>query len=104
MPRNAKKGRWIMSEHSNVSVSAQPSHRMAFTECIWDDIHQPGTYVERGTGDLYRVPQEAIGPASPLIKKQSLGASRLVRLSNNPFMTTLEARLLCAEINVSPNF
>ncbi len=85
-------------------VSVQPSHRLAFTELSWDEIHEPGAYVERGTGDLYRVPQEAIGPASPMIKKQSLGASRLVRISSNPFVTTLEARMLCAEVNIQPNF
>ena len=92
-----------MAEHTS-SVSAQPSHRVAFSETTWDQINEPGAYVERGTGDLYRVPQEAIGPASPVIKKQSLGASRLVKLSGNPFLTTLEARMLCAEANIHPNF
>lgn len=93
-----------MAEKQNVTVSAQPSHRLAFPEVPWDEIHEPGAYVERGTGDLYRVPQEAIGPASPMIKKQSRGASRLVRISLNPFVTTLEARMLCAEVNIDPNF
>ena len=93
-----------MAERQNVTVSAQPSHRVAFMEVSWDEIHTPGAYVEQGSGDLYRVPQEAIGPASPLIKKQSLGASRLVRISANPFVTTLEARMLCAEVNILPNF
>lgn len=87
-----------------MTVSTQPSYRLAFSELTWDEIHEPGAYVERGSGDLYRVPQEAIGPASPLIKKQSLGASRLVRISGNPFVTTLEARLKCAEANITPNF
>ncbi len=93
-----------MAEKHNVTVSAQPSHRLMFTEVSWDEIHEPGAYVERGSGDLYRVPQEAIGPASPLIKKQSLGTSRLVRRTNNPFVTTLEARMLCAKFNIDPNF
>lgn len=92
-----------MAEHTS-SVSAQPSHRIVFSETTWDQINEPGAYVERGTGDLYRVPQEAIGPGSPMIKKQSLGASRLVTLSGNPFVTTLEARMLCAEANIHPNF
>ena len=93
-----------MAENHNVTVSVQPSHRLAFAEVSWDEIHAPGACVERGSGDLYRVPQEAIGPASPLIKKDSLGASRLVRITNNPFVTTLEARMLCAEVNIDPNF
>lgn len=96
--------RWIALAEQKTPVSVQPSHRLAFTELSWDEIHEPGAYVERGTGDLYRVPQEAIGPASPMIKKQSLGASRLVRISSNPFVTTLEARMLCAEVNIQPNF
>ena len=41
---------------------------------------------------------------SPVIRKQSLGASRLVQLSKNPFITTMEARMLAAENNISPNF
>ncbi len=59
--------------------------------------------MEVGSGDLFRVPQEAIAPASPLIKKRSLGASRLVRISDNPFITP-EARMLCAEAKIQPNF
>ena len=93
-----------MAEQKQQVVSAQPSHRVAFQEIPWEEIHVPGAYVERGTGDLYRVPQEAIGPASPVIAKQSLGASRLVKISNNPFVTTLEARMLCAEANLQVNF
>jgi len=27
-----------------------------------------------------------------------------VRISNNSFVTTLEARILCAEVNIDPNF
>jgi hypothetical protein len=93
-----------MAEKHNVTVSTQPSRRLSFSEVSWDEIHEPGAYVERGSGDLYRIPQEAIGPASPMIKKQSLGASRLVRITNNPFVNTLEARMLCAEANIDPNF
>jgi len=85
-------------------VSSQPSHRVALPETTWDQLTEPGAYVEKGSGDLYRVPQEALGPASPIIKKQSLGASRLVKVSSNPFITTLEARMLAAEANISPNF
>ncbi len=70
----------------------------------WNYIHEAGVYVEVGSADLFWVPREAIGPASPLIKKQSLGPSRLARTSNNPFITTLEARMLCVEANIQPNF
>ena len=71
----------------------------------WQDISEPGTYVEVGSGDLYRIPKEAlIQGSSPMIRKESAGASRLVLVSPNPFITTFEARMVCAEHNVAPNF
>ena len=30
--------------------------------------------------------------------------SRLIRISRNPYVITFEARMLCAEHNVEPNF
>jgi hypothetical protein len=39
-----------------------------------------------------------------MIRKESAGASRLVQVSPNPFVTTFEARMVCAENNVAPNF
>jgi hypothetical protein len=51
------------------------------------------------------VPKEALIPgASPVIRKESHGASRLVQVSKNPFVTTLEARMIACEHNVEPNF
>ncbi len=79
--------------------SVEPQQRSFLPELRWEDISQPGT------GDLYRIPQEALVPgASPVIKKQSSGASRLVQVSRDPFITTLEARMLCAEHNIRCNF
>jgi hypothetical protein len=85
--------------------SVEPHQRFTLPEITWDSLNEPGAYVERGTGDLYRVPQEAIIPGgSPMIHKESNGASRLVQVSKNPFVTTLEARLTCAQHNIEPNF
>ena len=90
-------------EARNVSVDPQKRHRLL--ELGWQDITEPGAYVEVGTGDLYRIPKEAlIQGSSPMIRKESAGASRLVQISPNPFVTTFEARMVCAENNVSPNF
>ena len=87
------------------NVSVEPSFRTSLPEVSWDEIAEPGAYVERGSGDLYRVPKEALIPgASPVIHKESTGASRLVQVSKNPFVTTLEARLRCAQHNIEPNF
>ena len=85
--------------------SVEPQTRSTLPEITWEGLNEPGAYVERGTGDLYRIPQEALIPgSSPIIHKESLGASRLVRISSNPFVTSLEARLRCAQHNIEPNF
>jgi len=74
-------------------------------EVAWEGVQQPGAYVERGSGDLYRIPKEALIPgASPAIVKESRGASVLVKLSDDPFLTTFKARLLCAQHNIEANF
>ena len=85
--------------------SVQPQTRVVLAEVAWDELNEAGAYVERGSGDLYRVPKEALIPGgSPIIHKESAGASRLVQVSRNPFVTTLEARLCCAQHNIEPNF
>ena len=92
-----------MSEAKHVSVEAE--HRTALPETSWRDVNEPGAYVEAGSGDLYRIPKEAlIAGASPVIVKESRGASRLRQVSKDPFVTTLEARLSCAQHNIHPNF
>ena len=93
-----------MSE-STKSMSTQPEQRFSLSEVTWDSVSEAGAYVERGSGDLYRIPKEALIPgASPIIHKESRGASRLVQVSKNPFVTSLEARLRCAQHNIEPNF
>jgi hypothetical protein len=85
--------------------SVEPQQRFALPEVTWDELNEPGAYVERGSGDLYRVPKEALIPGgSPIIHKESTGASRLVQVSKNPFVTTLQARLCCAQHSIEPNF
>ncbi len=93
----------MATETRNTSV--EPQRRTKLIEMAWDDINEPGAYVEVGSGDLYRIPKEAlIQGSSPLIRKESAGASRLVQVSPNPYVTTFEARMVCAEHNVAPNF
>jgi len=85
--------------------SVEPQQRFTLSEVTWDDLNEAGAYVERGSGDLFRIPKEALIPGgSPIIHKESNGASRLVQVSRNPFVTTLEARLRCAQHNIEPNF
>src|SRR5437763_5141167 len=88
-----------------MTQSAQAVRREALTEVTWESVNEPGAYVEKGSGDLYRIPKEALIPgASPAIVKESRGASVLVKLSDDPFVTTFRARLLCAQHNVETDF
>jgi len=88
-----------------LTQSTQGTHRNVLSEVTWENINDPGTYVERGSGDLYRVPKEALIPgASPSIVKESRGGSVLLKISDDPFITTYKARLICAQNNVVPNF
>jgi hypothetical protein len=90
-------------------VSSQSSQvhesRQFFSITTWEDIQQPGAYVEMGSGDLYRFTPESLIPGcSPVIAKESRGASRLMKISADPLVLSQKARLLCAQANVKPNF
>ncbi|HEV8438843.1 MAG TPA: hypothetical protein VGT40_12170 [Methylomirabilota bacterium] len=85
------------------AVSAQS--QQFSTELSWDNIEEPGAYVDATSGELYRIPQEALLPgSSPLIRKESARPSKLVQLSKSPFITTFQARMLACEHDVQPNF
>jgi hypothetical protein len=95
----------MASEHSTKTVSTAGERRNSLPEFSWQDLTEPGAYVEIGTGDLYRFPKEAlVQGASPIIRKESSGASRLVQVSKNPYVITLEARMVACEHNIEPNF
>jgi hypothetical protein len=88
-----------------MTQSVQGAHTSVLTELTWEAINEPGTYVERGSGNLYRFPKEALIPgASPSIVKESRGSSVLLKISDDPFITSFKARLICAQHNVEPNF
>ena len=85
--------------------SIESAHRTRLLECAWEDLTEAGAYVEMGSGDLYRFPKESlIQGGSPLVTKESHGSSRLIQVSKDPYLTTMKARLICAQHNVEPNF
>lgn len=89
---------------ADTKAAAFQKHQ-SLQQLSWEEIHEPGAYVEVATGSLYRVPEEALlKGASPLIRRESVGGSQLVQLSKNPFILSLEARMVCAEHNIQPNF
>lgn len=83
----------------------QVERRGQLIETSWDQLDSPGAYVELETGDLYRVPQEAVVQgASPIIQKVSHTTARLVRVSEDPYCPILRARVVAANNNIEPNF
>ncbi len=47
-------------------MSAHAGRRQVLTEVTWEAVNDPGSYVERGSGDLYRFPKKAIIPGGRL--------------------------------------
>ena len=49
-------------------------------EMSWNEIQRPGCYLILGSGDLVRVPQDALAPGhSPLITITSSGETRVAK-------------------------
>jgi hypothetical protein len=80
------------------------------SECSWEEINQPGAYVFRETGrlfriPLFRIPKEALAPgASPLIHQESRESDKFVKVSDDPYTPSLKAKMAAAENNIHPNF
>lgn len=74
-------------------------------ELAWEEIREPGAYVEVATGTLYRLPREVLreGVAA---RPGTAGTPhpRYIQLSKDPFIFVLGARLMCARLNIQPNF
>jgi len=87
-------------------------------QIAWEKINEPGAYVEVATGALYRIPRESlVGGAFPLVEKAGAGVaqpvlagaspsrdSQFVRVSGNPYIFTLGARMICVEHDIQPQF
>ena len=41
-------------------VALQRERRGVLPEYSWEEVSEPGTYVEKETGDLYRIPKEVL--------------------------------------------
>jgi hypothetical protein len=90
-----------------MTQSVLASGMSALSEISWQGVNEPGAYVERKSGDLYRIPKEALTKVhggSVGIIKESSSASILAKLSDDPFISSFNARLVCAQHNIKPNF
>jgi len=76
-------------------------------QVTWASMKLPGAYVDQQTGELYRVPAEALlGGASPVIHRESSQPEGgvLIRISPNPYVPTNSAKMLAAQLNVEISF
>ena len=78
--------------------------RQSLPQLAWEEIREPGAYVEIATGTLYRVPREALREGTAPFGKRDTALSRFLQVSKDPFIFPLGARMVCAAHNIQPNF
>lgn len=83
---------------------ANASTKQQARNVAWEDIREPGAYVEIETGTLYRVPLEALRENAAPLGQQNGGGSRFLQVSKDPFIFPLGARIVCAAHDIQPNF
>ena len=86
--------------------SSSSDHRSSrLQEMSWNDIQRPGAYLICGSGDLVRVPQDALAPGhSPLITVTPMGETRVAKLSDNPAEPISVLRAFAADNDYFVNF
>jgi|GEM_PF-2398498 len=80
--------------------STQRNRKVPFSE-----IADPGTYISNETGNLFRVPEDALVVGrSPLVEIVSKGGTMMTQLSGDPWLPISKARQLAADADLSINF
>jgi hypothetical protein len=88
-----------------MKASESGAVQAAHSEFTWENIKQPGAYIERETGHLYRVPPEALlRGSSPVIAKLCSNPSTFVKLSDDSNTIVSKLRTIAADADVKPNF
>lgn len=72
----------------------------------WNDISDPGCYVQPTSGVLFRVSEEGLSGDQPAIQMESkdAGHRRVVRLSENPDESDSTLRERAEETNLTVSF
>ena len=87
------------------SATTPRVHSSRLTEMLWSEVDEPGCYVFIDTGDLVRIPVDALASGhSPLIALKSNREPRLARLSNNPAEPITVLRSIAADNDYFVNF
>ena len=86
--------------------SATPVSRSSrLSEMSWNSIDDPGCYLLVESGELVRIPQEAVAPGhSPLVTITSTRETRVAKLSENPAEPISVLRAIAADNDYFVNF
>jgi hypothetical protein len=80
-------------------------HSTRLMELAWGEVDEPGCYLFIDTGDLVRIPTDALASGhSPLIALKSNREPRLARLSTNPSEPITVLRSIAADNDYFVNF
>jgi hypothetical protein len=80
--------------------STQRNRKIPFSE-----LADPGTYISNATGNLFRVPEDALVVGrSPLIEIVSKGGTMMTQISDDPWLPISKARQIAADSDLSINF
>ncbi len=71
----------------------------------FEQIRAPGSYVLKRSGELLRVPEDALQPGrSPAIDIVSKDPWLCTKISNDPYLSVSKARAIAADMDLSVNF
>ncbi len=75
------------------------------TQIPFEALNEPGTYVTNWSGHLLRIPEDALKPGrSPVIEIMGKEQLFVTRISNDPFLAVMKARMLAADCDMMVNF
>ncbi|HVP13674.1 MAG TPA: hypothetical protein VMV94_21040 [Phycisphaerae bacterium] len=88
------------------TTETQTTHPFqAYMNVPFDEVQTPGCYISKNTGNLYRIPAEALALGrSPLIEIVSKTGTLMTKISEDPWVPINKARQLCADADLYPNF
>jgi hypothetical protein len=88
-----------------MKTSESGATTVVLSEFTWENIKQPGAYIERESGHLYRLPPESLlRGSSPVISRLSANQTTFVKLSDDPNTIVSKLRTIAADADVKPNF
>jgi hypothetical protein len=94
-----------MQQTTQETHAKRGTHQASLEVAGWTHIEQPGFYVNKQTGQGFRITKELLIPgASPALSVLGAENERFLRISDDPYLPVSAAKLLCADNDVSPTF